>query len=47
MKRYVVVLSWRQFTWTLRAWARRPADLIGLSMDAFGDEHVAMKIAPA
>lgn len=38
MNRYLIVIYWRQFNWTLRAHAKLPATLKGIASH-FGSEH--------
>jgi hypothetical protein len=45
MKRYTVVIYWRAFSWTLRAWAAKPSDLRGLVADFGGEHPVTLKLA--
>ena len=38
MRRYVIVIFWRRFQWTLSGWAETPGALRGLA-EQFGTEH--------
>lgn len=44
MCRYTIVIYWRSFTWTIRAWAMQPDDVVrGLVRD-FDKHPISMKV---